>query len=172
MGRRRDYQETMNIAYIGLGSNVGDRVANIEQAVELLAADKSVRVTRRSSLYETKPVGYRNQPDFINAVIEVETSLTPQELIGLTKSIEEKLQRQRLIIWGPRTIDMDILFYNDQSINEPHLQVPHPEIEKRAFVLVPLAEIAGNRRHPSGKTINEMLKSLGKVKDVKLYSSF
>lgn len=156
----------MSVAYIGLGSNEGSRDDNIMQAVKELAATDDIKVTKVSSLYETKPVGYVDQPDFLNGVVEIETTLTPGQLLAATKSIENQLQRRRDIHWGPRTIDLDILLVDSLEMAEAGLKLPHPEVENRAFVLVPLAEIAPDLRLPGGKRVRELLNDLGKIEGV------
>lgn len=156
-------------AYVGLGSNMGEREANLRLAVELLDATDGVEVTGVSSIYETDPVGYLDQPDFLNAVVEVETSLSPRELLLATKEIERRQARRRDVRWGPRTIDLDILLFGDLRISEPDLNVPHVEVSNRAFVLAPLVEIAPNLALPDGKKIRELLAALGKLEGVKLY---
>lgn len=156
----------MSVAYIGLGSNEGPRDDNMKQAVKELAAIADVKVTKVSSMYETKPVGYVDQPDFLNAVVEIETALTPGQLLAATKSIENQLQRRRDIRWGPRTIDVDILLFDSLEMAEPGLKLPHPEVANRAFVLVPLAEVAPELRLPGGKRVRELLNDLGKIEGV------
>lgn len=157
----------MALAYIGLGSNVGNRDENLRQAVEMLNQEDGIEPTRVSSIYETTPVGYLNQRDFLNAVVEIETSLSPPELLAATKKIEEKQKRVREVHWGPRTIDLDILLYDDVELTEPHLNLPHPEVSKRAFVLVPLAELAPDKRLPGGESVRELLANLGEIEGVK-----
>lgn len=159
----------MSTAFIGLGSNMGDRQENIRKAKSFLKNNANIKIKNESSLYETEPVGYSDQDDFLNAVIEIETDLSPRKLLKVTKSIEEELKRERTIKWGPRTIDLDILLYDDIRIEEPHLSVPHPEIKNRAFVLVPLAEIAGRLVHPDGKRIDDLLLELDDAKIVRKY---
>lgn len=158
----------MSVAYIGLGSNVGDRLGNIKKSIELLGSSPDVTVEKTASFYETKPVGYLNQPDFINTVVKITTKLTPHQLLKVTKSIEEALLRKRTVKWGPRVIDLDILIFDDIVMDEPHLRLPHPEIKNRAFVLVPLAEIAGSLKQTDGKTIAEILAKLSDKKGVKI----
>jgi 2-amino-4-hydroxy-6-hydroxymethyldihydropteridine diphosphokinase len=159
----------MTSAYVGLGSNVGDREANLHQAVEWLRKADGVDIIRVSSIYETTPVGYLEQPDFLNAVVEIKTTLSPPELLAVTKSIEREQQRVRQVRWGPRTIDLDILLYGDAEVEEDNLRLPHPEVGNRAFVLVPLAEIAPSKRLPSGRTVANLLADLGEIEGVKLY---
>jgi 2-amino-4-hydroxy-6-hydroxymethyldihydropteridine diphosphokinase len=138
-------------AYIGLGSNVGDRVAHLRAALEALAA-RGVTVTRVSSLYETDPVG-PPQPDFLNAAAEVSTDLSPADLVRTLKAAEADVGREQRERWGPREIDLDLLLYGDETIDEEGLTVPHPELTHRAFVLVPLIEIAPFLDLPSGEPV-------------------
>jgi 2-amino-4-hydroxy-6-hydroxymethyldihydropteridine diphosphokinase len=134
------------IAYIGLGSNVGDSKALLVQAVGLLG--EAVRVRKVSSLYHTEPVGFREQDDFLNAVAEIETDRSPDGLLDLCRAVEDRLGRSRTVRWGPRTIDLDILLYGDLVVNAPALVIPHPRMAERKFVLAPLAEIAPDAVHP------------------------
>ncbi|MDR7865440.1 MAG: 2-amino-4-hydroxy-6-hydroxymethyldihydropteridine diphosphokinase [Sporomusaceae bacterium] len=141
---------------LGLGSNLGDREGNIAAAVARLAAWPGVTVERVSSLYETAPVGYTDQPDFLNAVISVRTTLTPQELLTACLAVERELGRERKIRWGPRTVDIDVLFYDDVVLATEVLTLPHPRFHERCFVLAPLAEIAGDAPVYAGKTAAEL----------------
>ncbi|MBI5134639.1 2-amino-4-hydroxy-6-hydroxymethyldihydropteridine diphosphokinase [Candidatus Uhrbacteria bacterium] len=136
----------MSKAYIGLGSNVGNSKATLEAAVELFAEFGTV--SARSSWYKTAPVGYEDQPWFVNGVVELKTDCTPREFITRLQGIEHRFGKKTPFRDGPRTIDLDILLYDDQVINEPGLIVPHPRMHERAFVLVPLAEIAPDVQHP------------------------
>lgn len=136
----------MVLAYIGLGSNLGQREDFIERAIESLVATPGIYLRRRAGLYETEPVGIKDQPWFLNTVIEIETDLSPQALLGLCKQIEHRLGRQNR--YGPREIDLDILLYDQLILSEPHLQIPHPELHRRRFVLAPLAELAPLQLHP------------------------
>lgn len=142
-------------AYISIGSNIGDRHANINRALEMLKSNKDIEVGAVSSLIETAPVGYINQPNFINAAAELHTTLNPRELLKALMSIEDKMGRTREIRWGPRVIDLDLLLYNNKRINESDLQIPHPRMMERAFVLIPLAEIAPELILPDGRTARE-----------------
>jgi len=156
------------ITYLGLGSNLGDRRRNIEDAIKLMAQRKDIKVREVSSLYETEPVGYENQRWFINGVLKVETTLKPRELLEALKEIEEALNRKRDLRWGPRTVDLDILLYDDKKIEAQDFVIPHPEMHRRAFVLVPLAEIAPDLIHSvMGRSISELLADLPQTKVVK-----
>jgi 2-amino-4-hydroxy-6-hydroxymethyldihydropteridine diphosphokinase len=147
----------LKTVYLGLGSNLGQREANLREAVERLEA-AGIRLARRSSLYETEPLELRDQPWFLNAVVEVETDLFPRQLLGCIQNIEREMGRQRVTPKGPRNIDIDLLFYGRSVIDTPELQTPHPRIAERRFVLEPLSEIAPDLRHPvNGKTAHEML---------------
>lgn len=130
----------MTRVFLGLGSNLGDRRESLDHALDLLSA--KVRITSRSSYYETEPVGYADQPWFMNRVVAGETALTPTELLAFTQSVEHALKRVKTIRWGPRTIDVDILLYDDVVLDTDSLTIPHPRMKERAFVMVPLAEIA------------------------------
>ena len=148
-------------AFIGLGSNLGDREANLRAALEHLARTPETAVVRASSLYDTEPVGVEEQPHFLNAVAQLETQLTPQQLLWNLMLIERRLGRVRTQRWGPRPIDLDLLFYDDRTIAEPDLTVPHPEAHRRAFVLMPLLELDPDFVHPTtGESIKKMIKRL------------
>jgi len=150
----------MHIAYTGIGSNLGNREENCAIAIKLLEME-GITVSRRSSMIETNPWGVEDQPKFINMVIEIETALQPHDLLALLKKIEGKVGRKATSRWGPRVIDLDILFYNDTVLETGELIIPHPEIEKREFVLKPLTEIAPDKIHPVlKKSIREMLRDL------------
>jgi len=136
------------IAYLGLGSNVGDREEYIEQAVFLLDKNPNIEVTRRSTNYETEAEGGGEQPSFINAAVEIKTKLSPHKLLEVCQEIETALGREREVEWGPRTIDLDILFYEDLIISDDKLQIPHPLVHERLFILKPLREIAPHVIHP------------------------
>lgn len=147
----------MIVAYLGLGSNVGDREEYIEQAVFLLEKYRALTVTKRSSNYETEAEGGKPQPPFINAVVELRTKLSPQKLLDVCQEIETALGRERETEWGPRTIDIDILLYGDEIVSDENLQVPHPLMHERLFVLMPLREIASGLLHPVlEKSINSL----------------
>jgi 2-amino-4-hydroxy-6-hydroxymethyldihydropteridine diphosphokinase len=149
-------------AYIGLGSNLGDREANLRQALEFLTQTPETTVVRASSLYDTEPVGVEDQPHFLNAVALVETQLPPQQLLWNLMLIERRLGRVRSHRWGPRTIDLDLLLYDDLVLDEGDLQIPHPAMSKRSFVLVPLVELEPLLVHPvTGETMLALLHRLG-----------
>ena len=151
----------MKTAYLALGSNIGDREANLRDAVRRMESE-GIRVVARSSLYETVPQELLDQPSFLNAVVEVETDLFPMQLLARVQQIERAMGRRRVTPKGPRNIDIDILFYGRAVIGTAELEVPHPRIAQRRFVLEPLAEIAPDFRHPvTGKTAGEMLAGLG-----------
>ncbi len=130
-----------NIAYIALGTNQGDRENFLLTAIKLLDDSPCISLIEHSSIFETEPVGYTEQPKFLNMVVKIRTSLTANELLELTQKLEKDLGRKREIHWGPRTIDLDILLFNDENIESEHLKVPHPRMFERAFVIIPLLEI-------------------------------
>lgn len=145
----------MTPAYLGLGSNLGDRARFLSDAIRLLRGLTGVRVTAVSPVYETKPVGLVDQPDFLNLVVAVETNLRPAQLFAACQGVENALGRKRDVRWGPRTLDIDILCYGSLTSADPALTLPHPRLVERAFVLVPLATLAPELRL-AGKTIREL----------------
>ncbi|MEW5767827.1 MAG: 2-amino-4-hydroxy-6-hydroxymethyldihydropteridine diphosphokinase [bacterium] len=152
-------------SFISFGSNEGDRAKNIEQAIERLTHHPEIQVKRKSSLYETAPVGYLDQPWFLNGVVEIETGLAPLELLDTLKLIEKQAGRKEEgIRWGQRVIDLDIILYNFLVIDTPKLTIPHPRAHQRAFVLLPLAELAPGLLYPGlGKTVQELASTILKA---------
>jgi 2-amino-4-hydroxy-6-hydroxymethyldihydropteridine diphosphokinase len=149
------------LAYIGLGANLGDPVRQVMEAVARLRELPEVEVLQASRLYRTPPLGPPGQPWYVNAVVQVKTRLTPEELMRQLLLVERQMGRERGERWGPRLIDLDLLLYNGEVISGPELTVPHPEMHRRAFVLVPLAEIAPEAWHPGlHKTARELLAEL------------
>jgi len=144
---------------LGLGSNIGDKVANIEAAVAMLRARGNVEILRVSSIYKTAPWGYLEQDSFANACALARTRLKPEELLAEVKAVEAEMGREKTVRWGPRLIDVDILFYGDLPLNVPDLILPHKELFNRAFVLVPLAEIAPDLRL-GGRSVKEAAQEL------------
>ena len=150
----------MKTAYLGLGSNLGDREANLRSAIDALASDR-LTVTRESSRWETAPRDLLDQPFFLNQVIEVETDLFPRQLFERAKQVERKMGRVASQPKGPRLIDVDILLYGDAVVRSPGLEIPHASMASRRFVLEPLAELAAELRHPLTKrTVREMLSAV------------
>lgn len=146
-------------AYLGLGGNIGNPKKNIQEALKLLEGFNALKVTKLSSYYETAPVGYEKQPWFVNVVAEIDTILKPYELLTLCNTVEYELKRVRLIRWGPRTIDIDILLYEGYESKDSMLTVPHPRMCERAFVIVPLMEIAPDL-HINGQDIKDIANSI------------
>ncbi|NKZ28813.1 2-amino-4-hydroxy-6-hydroxymethyldihydropteridine diphosphokinase [Facklamia miroungae] len=134
----------MHTVYLSLGSNLGDRMANLKKGQALLLSHPQIELLKASAYYQTSPVGGVKQDDFINQAIAISTSLNPYDLLAYLHEIEAKLLRKRLIVWGPRTLDIDILYYDNLSSQDPELTLPHPEVLNRLFVLIPLLEIIHN----------------------------
>ena len=148
-------------AFVALGSNLGDKQGYLNGAVEALRADPCVRVKQVSSYRVTAPYGGVEQDDFLNAAMEIETLYDPEELLDALHAIEQAARRERLIHWGPRTLDLDVLFYDDLVQDDPALIIPHPDLHNRDFVLGPMAELAPNFVHPVlGKTMQQLLSEL------------
>ena len=152
-------------AFIGLGSNLGEREAMIRLALDDLARLSSTRLVRASALYDTEPVGEVDQPNFLNAVAQIDTELTARQLLWNLQLIEKRLGRVRSQRYGPRTIDLDLLLYGNLVVDEPDLKVPHPELVRRSFVLVPLVELDPLLVHPeTGETLVTHLASLNNTR--------
>ncbi len=150
----------MSRAYIGLGSNMGDRFEYLLAGVTALFKADDVFVVGKSGVYESEPVGVTDQPDFLNAVVAVETTLSPHELLALADKIELEQGRQRITRWGPRTLDVDILLYDDLEIGDPKLVIPHQRLTERRFVLEPLLEVEPDVRLPGGIPVRKVLDEL------------
>lgn len=147
-------------AYLSIGSNLGDRINYINKAIEKLKQN-NIKIIKSSNIIETEPYGYKEQGKFLNMAVEIDSDLEPFELMKLISKIESELGRIRTKRWGPRVIDIDIIFYNSLIINEPDLKIPHPDMQNRFFVLKPLQEIAPDFVHPVlKKTITELLENL------------
>lgn len=150
----------MTVAYIGLGSNVGDRAAFCRMAIDGLRSTEGVDVLETSSMYETSPIGGPPQRSFVNMVVKVDTTLDPRGLLDVCKWIEEQMGREESEIrWGPRVVDLDILLYGDETVSEPDLEIPHPRLTERRFALVPLLEIWPGASEPSGTPYKEYVET-------------
>lgn len=157
----------MTRAFVGLGSNVGDRMEYLRQAVEALRTAESIQVVACSSVYDTEPVDAEpGSPRFLNAAVQLRTSLSPRELLALCKRIEQRLGR-RGGHRQPREIDLDLLLYDEQTVDEPDLRVPHPQLRRRAFALVPLLEIEPRLSLPTGEALSNLLAALGESQGVR-----
>jgi 2-amino-4-hydroxy-6-hydroxymethyldihydropteridine diphosphokinase len=159
----------VTLAFLGLGSNLGDRLGNLQRAVDLLEETNGVRVVRSSRVYETDPVGPA-QPDYLNAVIEVETSRSPRALLEAALAVELQMGRVRTERWGPRVIDVDVLTFGDQQVDEPGLQVPHPRMHERGFVLAPLLELEADPPLHGGRRVATLRFGLELVGGVRPYA--
>ncbi len=148
--------------YIGIGANLGNREKTLQDAAGILDAKPEIAVVAASAVYETAPIGVIDQPYFLNAVLQVHTSLSARSLLNCLLAIERGFGRVRQTRWGPRTLDLDILFYGDTVINQPGLQVPHPHLHERAFVLIPLCDLNPDLKHPVlDQSIQFLTDSLG-----------
>ena len=153
--------DSNTLAYLGLGTNLGDRESYLAQALKELGGLPTMEIGAVSSIYETAPVGLTDQPDFLNLVVSVRTTLSPRELMDALLNIENKMGRVRTVRWGPRVIDLDLLLFGDVRVGVPGLSVPHPRLRERSFVLIPLAEIAPDLIFPGEKmTIKKLAEKL------------
>lgn len=143
-------------AFLGLGSNLGDRLGNLTEAAARLSRARGIRALRSSRVYETDPVGGPEQPDYLNAVLEVDTMLTPRDLLEACLRVERDMGRVRDERWGPRTIDIDLLVYGTEEVHEDGLEVPHPRMHERGFVLIPLLELKADPPLPGGRRIGAL----------------
>lgn len=159
MGRR---------AYLGLGSNIGDRRRHLREAIGRLGAAEGVNLLRQSRVYETAPVGVTDQPEFLNMVVEVEIAegMEARELLEVVRQIERDVGRTKRERWGPREIDIDVLLVGEERVREGDFEVPHPRMWERAFVMAPLAELAPEARGPTGETTAEIAKRLSREQEV------
>jgi len=146
--------------YLSLGSNIGDRKKHLRAAVKILKEHEEIKLTEISSLYETEPEGNPRQRKFYNLAVGLKTNLSPRDLLKLCLSIEELFKRERKTKWGPRTIDLDILLYGAKEVEERDLQIPHPRLKERAFMIIPLLEIAPQVKVPSGVPVQSYLDGL------------
>ena len=169
----------MPVAYIGFGSNIGDRLTHIQNAIRALSKTEGITLQKISSVYKTDPVGYEAQAQFLNGVVAIQTHLPPLSLLHTLKNIETAIGRQHRIRWGPREIDLDILIYGDLCLQTEKLVIPHPEMHRRRFVLAPLAEIAPDLVHPvlkeSVQTLLERLdddKSVSESGSIELFQTY
>jgi 2-amino-4-hydroxy-6-hydroxymethyldihydropteridine diphosphokinase len=147
-------------AYLGIGSNLGDRFGHLQAGVSSLAGEEGVEVVAVSSVYRTEPVGGPEQPEFLNAVVTIDTTLPPRELLTLAQRIEDERDRLRKERWGPRTLDVDILLYGDITLREVDLEIPHPRLAERGFALEPLLEVEPDAVLPDGTPLADLLDRL------------
>jgi 2-amino-4-hydroxy-6-hydroxymethyldihydropteridine diphosphokinase len=162
----------MAIAYLGLGSNIGDSAARLSEACDLLHQHPAVTVEAASSLYRSAPVGVADQPWFVNAAARLQTTLSPRSLLAVTQAVERRVGRIPTYRWGPRVVDLDLLLYDDLQLHARFLTIPHPALQDRAFVLIPLYELAPHLRLPSGHTLTTLLDALPPHGDVQRLGPF
>lgn len=153
-------------AFLGLGSNIGDRLAYLQSGVDHLAAHPKVRIDEISSVYETAPVGGPPQDPFLNMAIRVATTASPHGLLRACQQAEQAAERERTVRWGPRTLDVDVLLYGDRTISTRRLTVPHPRLAERPFALVPLIEVAPGAALPDGRSLVQVLVALAPIEDI------
>ncbi len=157
------------LAYLSLGSNVGDRLGNLRHALQLLDATLGVSVTRVAGLYETEPVGVQDQPWFLNSAVEISTDLSPRLLLAAVKAVERAVGRTPTYRWGPREIDVDILLYGDETVSEADLTIPHPRMQERLFVLLPLRELLPGWVDRQGHSLSEMIEKVRGTAELRPY---
>ncbi|MFJ7640605.1 2-amino-4-hydroxy-6-hydroxymethyldihydropteridine diphosphokinase [Peribacillus sp. NPDC046944] len=159
-----------NISYLSIGSNMGESFDTFQRAFQLLSEDPHIKLVSCSSLYETDPVGYTDQDCFLNAVIKVETDLTPEDLLRACMQVEQELGRKRNVRWGPRTLDLDILLYNHENVETEILSIPHPRMHERAFVIIPLMELESDIILPKMNTsLSDLLEKIPDKEGVRLW---
>ncbi|MFJ7851094.1 2-amino-4-hydroxy-6-hydroxymethyldihydropteridine diphosphokinase [Peribacillus sp. NPDC097206] len=159
-----------NISYLSIGSNMGESFDTFQRAFQLLSEDPHIKLVSCSSLYETDPVGYTDQDCFLNAVIKVETDLTPEDLLRACMQVEQELGRKRNVRWGPRTLDLDILLYNHENVETEILSIPHPRMHERAFVIIPLMELEPDIILPKMNTsLSDLLEKIPDKEGVRLW---
>lgn len=159
-------------AFLGLGSNIGDRIDYLRSAIEALAAHPRIRVDAVSSVYETDPVGGPDQEAFLNVALRVATLLSPRGLLKAGQTVEQALGRERHERWGPRTIDVDILLYGNKTVRRRTLEIPHPRLTERPFALVPLLEVAPGKTLPDGRSIASVLAGLAPIEGVAMIGAY
>jgi len=157
-------------AYLSLGSNLGDRDGYLDRAIGLLSEASGIQVRQVSPRYQTEPIGPEEQDRFLNQVVEIETKLSPQELLNKARVIESDLGRKRKVRWGPRTIDIDLLLFDQVIIGTPDLTLPHPRMLERAFVMVPLADLAPDLMMEDGHTAREWADTLREEQEIHVWN--
>ncbi len=157
------------VAFLALGSNVGDRMANLRQAIQLLSATPGISVERVAGLYETEPVGVRDQPWFLNTAIQVSTRLSPREVLAAAKAVEAAVGRTATYRWGPREIDVDVLLYDDLAMSDQDLTIPHPRMTERLFVLLPLRDLMPRWCDAGGTGIDALIERLSGTSEIRPY---
>ena len=157
-------------AFLGLGSNLGNRLANLQHAADLLGEREAIHVRASSRVYATDPVGGPPQPEYLNAVLDTETTLDPYGMLDVCREIENVMGRERLERWSPRTIDVDVLTFGDRDIDEPDLIVPHPRMHERGFVLVPLLELEADPPLPGGRRVGSLRLGAGVLAGVRPFA--
>ena len=162
---------SVNWTFLGLGSNIEDRLDSLQAAVHALDEHPKIRVDAVSSVYETEPVGGPEQGPYLNLVVRAATLLSPRKLLGATQDIEQRLGRVRAERWGPRTIDVDILLYGRRTMRRRSLEIPHPRLTERPFALVPLMEVAPGTTLPDGRTVASVLASLAPITGIAMVGS-